>query len=270
MCWSKGVAGNANDGAGHVAIVEQILSDGRTVVTSESDYGGARWSSRTRSYPYSLGSNFRFQGFIYLPIQFESTVAVGGKSLDVVAQEVLAGKWGNGSDRVNNLTAAGYDYNAVQAKVNQLASGKTTPTPTKSIDAVAKEVLEGKWGNGADRQNRLTAAGYNYAQVQAKVNELSAKKTTPTKSIDEVAKEVLNGQWGNGADRQARLTAAGYNYAQVQAKVNQLVASPKKSIDEVAREVIAGKWGNGADRQNRLTAAGYNYAQVQARVNQLL
>ena len=141
---------------------------------------------------------------------------------------------------------------------------------SERLDEIAKEVLEGKWGNGADRQNRLAAAGYNYNQVQAKVNELSSKKTAPTKSIDEVAREVLNGQWGNGADRQARLSAAGYNYAQVQARVNQLAAPPKKSIDEIAREVIAGKWGNGADRQNRLTAAGYNYAQVQARVNQLL
>lgn len=36
-----------------------------------------------------------------------------------LADEVLAGKWGNGVDRKNRLTAAGYDYNAVQAIVNQ-------------------------------------------------------------------------------------------------------------------------------------------------------
>lgn len=42
------------------------------------------------------------------------------KSVDEIAREVLAGKWGNGQDRKNRLTAAGYDYNAVQAKVNAL------------------------------------------------------------------------------------------------------------------------------------------------------
>ena len=147
----------------------------------------------------------------------------------------------------------------------------TTPpvTPTKSIEEVAKEVLAGKWGNGDDRKNRLTAAGYNYDQVQAKVNELSKASTTPKKSVDEIAKEVLAGKWGNGDDRKNRLTAAGYDYNAVQAKVNQLSGSNKKSIDEIAKEVLAGKWGNGDDRKNRLTKSGYDYNAVQAKVNQL-
>jgi hypothetical protein len=43
---------------------------------------------------------------------------------------------------------------------------------TKSIDTVAREVIAGKWGNGTDRKNKLTAAGYDYAAVQKRVNEL--------------------------------------------------------------------------------------------------
>lgn len=43
---------------------------------------------------------------------------------------------------------------------------------TKTIDELAREVLNGKWGSGADRRKRLTAAGYNYSAVQARVNEL--------------------------------------------------------------------------------------------------
>ena len=42
----------------------------------------------------------------------------------------------------------------------------------KSVTELAKEVIAGKWGNGSDRKNRLTQAGYDYAAVQAKVNEL--------------------------------------------------------------------------------------------------
>lgn len=42
-----------------------------------------------------------------------------GKSVSQLASEVIAGKWGCGADRRSKLTAAGYDYNAVQAEVNR-------------------------------------------------------------------------------------------------------------------------------------------------------
>lgn len=88
----------------------------------------------------------------------------------------------------------------------------------KSITEIAKEVIAGTWGNGADRKTALTAAGYNYDEVQAAVNKL----LPPSKPVEEVAKEVINGKWGNGADRKARLESAGYDYSAVQKKVNEL------------------------------------------------
>ena len=45
-------------------------------------------------------------------------------------------------------------------------------TPIKSIETIAKEVIQGKWGVGNDRKKRLTEAGYDYTAVQKKVNEL--------------------------------------------------------------------------------------------------
>lgn len=48
-------------------------------------------------------------------------------------------------------------------------------TPKKSVDEVAREVLNGLWGNGTDRRNRLTKEGYDYKEIQQKVNELSGK-----------------------------------------------------------------------------------------------
>lgn len=92
------------------------------------------------------------------------------KTNDQLADEVIAGQWGNGSDRKKRLTDAGYDYNAVQNAVNaKLAK--------KSNDEIAKEVIAGKWGNGDDRKQRLTNAGYNYTVIQAIVNKLmSANK----------------------------------------------------------------------------------------------
>lgn len=50
-------------------------------------------------------------------------------------------------------------------------SGNATSS-TKSVDKIAHEVIAGKWGNGVDRRNKLTAAGYDYSVVQKRVNEL--------------------------------------------------------------------------------------------------
>ena len=47
-----------------------------------------------------------------------------------------------------------------------------TSAPSKSINEVAKEVINGKWGNGSDRTNRLTAAGYDAKAVQNEVNRI--------------------------------------------------------------------------------------------------
>lgn len=54
---------------------------------------------------------------------------------------------------------------------NKNTSQEPHKTPSKSIYTLANEVIDGKWGNGSDRQKRLTDAGYNYNVVQAKVNE---------------------------------------------------------------------------------------------------
>lgn len=45
-------------------------------------------------------------------------------------------------------------------------------TTKKSVTVIAKEVIAGKWGNGADRKKQLEKAGYNYKEVQKKVNAL--------------------------------------------------------------------------------------------------
>lgn len=110
-------------------------------------------------------------------------------------------------------------------------NSKPTPTPTpsnkKSNTEIAKEVIAGKWGNGAERKQRLEAAGYDYAAVQKEVERLLKEKKQPAKpakkSVDEVAREVIAGKWGNGVTRVRLLTKAGYNYYTVQKRVNELL-----------------------------------------------
>ena len=48
----------------------------------------------------------------------------------------------------------------------------TAEAPAKSIEDLAREVIRGEWGNGAEREKRLTAAGYDYDAVQTMVNTL--------------------------------------------------------------------------------------------------
>jgi N-acetyl-anhydromuramyl-L-alanine amidase AmpD len=94
------------------------------------------------------------------------------KSVDEIAKEVIAGKWGNGNERYEKLTKAGYDYNEVQTKVNEILLGKPIKPKGKSVDELAREVIKGLWGNGNERYEKLTKAGYNYSEVQKRVNQL--------------------------------------------------------------------------------------------------
>ena len=54
----------------------------------------------------------------------------------------------------------------------ELSTDKPTNPAVKTIEELAREVLDGKWGNGQERKDRLTSAGYDYAKVQALVNTL--------------------------------------------------------------------------------------------------
>lgn len=154
-----------------------------------------------------------------------SEIPKPAKTVDIVANEVLAGMWGTGDERRDRLIAAGYNYDEVQAKVNEIVgSGSTSETvkpEAKDVSLLAQEVLAGLWGNGDERVANLTNAGYNYHEVQAKVNEIFDLNEPAKKNVDQIAAEVWQGLWGVGDDRRARLEAAGYNYDEVQTVVNR-------------------------------------------------
>ena len=58
------------------------------------------------------------------------------KSVDTLAKEVLANKWGVGKDRVRRLTAKGYDYEKVQKRVNELYTADSTADKNISSNGV--------------------------------------------------------------------------------------------------------------------------------------
>ena len=150
-----------------------------------------------------------------------------GKSSETVAQEVLQGLWGNGQDRYDNLTNAGYDADHIQDLVNSMLSGDSTGDSTSAnLDSVAQEVLQGLWGNGQERYDSLTNAGYDAQAVQDRVNSLlnGGQGYDDYTNLDDVANEVIQGLWGNGQERFDNLTNAGYDAQSVQDRVNELLS----------------------------------------------
>lgn len=88
----------------------------------------------------------------------------------------------------------------------------------KTNHELAKEVLEGKWGNGIDRKNKLIAAGYNYEEVQSIVNELvNNSNILPKPDLLLLVKRTIRGDFGSGQKRKMALKD---NYEEVQRQVN--------------------------------------------------
>lgn len=115
-------------------------------------------------------------------------------------EEIIRGEWGNGDERANRLLNSGYNPVEVQTAVNRFLVGEdweninseddnnerkqkesnrnSNYTETglrainQNIDSIAAEVIQGDWGNGEERKERLEQAGYDYDAVQARVNEM--------------------------------------------------------------------------------------------------
>lgn len=85
---------------------------------------------------------------------------------------------------------------------------------TKSTEELAQEVIQGLWGNGEERKERL---GDRYAEVQARVNEILAPALEPSVDIVDLVRKTIRGDFGNGEDRRNVL---GSNYEEVQRQVN--------------------------------------------------
>lgn len=78
----------------------------------------------------------------------------------------------NADAMVQRLKRAGFDAIIKTETVGVSQAPKPTVTPKKPIQEIAREVINGKWGNGDVRKQRLASAGYNYAEVQNEVNKL--------------------------------------------------------------------------------------------------
>ena len=151
--WNDNGAGDAKGWADHVGLVRKVSGDIITVIEGNFSCMVAKRNIKVNS------RNIRGYARPKYSVSRETL-----KSNEEVAAEVLKGLWGNGVERKERLTKAGYNYNVIQSLVNG-----NTPTK-KSNTEIAREVLKGLWGNGVERKERLTKAGYDYAEIQKIIN----------------------------------------------------------------------------------------------------
>ena len=87
-------------------------------------------------------------------------------------------KKANAEATLAKLKAAGFEGyittkgETVKQTVAATPAPAPAPAPKKTNEQIAKEVINGDWGNGDDRKKRLVAAGYDYAAIQKLVNKM--------------------------------------------------------------------------------------------------
>ncbi len=136
----------------------------------------------------------------------------------------------------SNKTSSGNNQNPESSKIKE-----------KSVDELAQDVLNGKYGNG---QARKEALGDRYYEVQKKVNE---KLYGPSKVVASSKTSVQK----NDVDAESQKKQASKNTDSLNSK----------SVDELAQEVMNGKYGTGSKRKEAL---GDRYDEVQKRVNEIV
>lgn len=176
--------------------IRKTWKDAASQIGAYTNFDNAKRACKDGYYVFDSKGNI-----VYPEQKQEATPAPAPtkKSVQEIAAEVWAGKWGNGAIRKQRLEAAGYNYNEVQRAVEAY---KKTPAPApvkKSNAEIAKEVWAGKWGNGTDRRKRLEAAGYNYAAVQAEVEKIAKGGNTSSNGYRvQITAGALNVRAGAG------------------------------------------------------------------------
>ncbi len=220
ICWRKGQAGNAADGAGHVAIVEKVNSDG-SITTSNSGYGGSRFWTATYKYPYNVGNNYYFQGFIYNPAVKDETPIITETNSNNYSGKFKVGDKAKFTGRLyrdSNGNGAGASRSNLTATISIVKAGAKCPYNINNGLGWVKEenltsISSSNYSKGnykaLGNMNVRTGAGTNYSIK--KVSQLTAdgrKNATSTNSNANAvykagtvftALEIINNSYGTWA-----------------------------------------------------------------------
>lgn len=198
MCWQKGTVDGGGDGAGHVAIVEQVYSNS-SVYTSESGYGSTAFWNQSRSNSngrWGCGSGYSFRGFIYLPSDVQAIVDGGSQPTPAptpgpsdkfnIGDKVTingplyvssnaASPSGSVSNKVTNITrkavGAAHPYNTTgdlgwmdESSITKYVEPTPTPAPAPRELAVGDTVKIVGTGNGSSYGGSNTAYGLGWTR----------------------------------------------------------------------------------------------------------
>ena len=180
--WDDSGVGDNTGNPDHVGTVTYVNRGAGYFVVTE---GNA--SNMVKKRTVSINGRF-IRGFITPHYDSTGTVTEptqgGGKSVDTVAHEVIAGQWGNGANRTNALKAKGYDPVAVQHRVNEILNGSAakpkTVTPNRpTANKVTATAYASKFNSSLSGTYRTTANLYirNDAGTNKKALALIPKGT---------------------------------------------------------------------------------------------
>lgn len=122
----------------------------------------------------NLGSGAGLQaGDILLNPATHTEMYIGGGYTVGAHSSETGGKTGKTGDQTGNEISIQPYRNKNYKEVWRYSGGATQPQNINdSLDAIARRVIRGEFGNGAERVARLTAAGYNATRVQERVNRI--------------------------------------------------------------------------------------------------
>lgn len=206
---AKGRYGSSHYGVGYDGSIANYVDEEDTAWTNSN------WDSNCKSITIEISDN-------------DNSWYVNDTTLNAVIKLVadIAKRRGLGTlvpgknltwhSMFTNTTCPG-DY--LRSKMQYIADeankiNNSEPIKEKTTEELAREVIEGKYGNGEDRKNAL---GDRYAEVQARVNEILAPAPEPSVDILDLVRKTIRGDFGNGEDRR---NALGSNYDEVQRQVN--------------------------------------------------
>ena len=204
IVWQKGATLSNSDGAGHIAIVEQINSDG-SIVTSESGWGCSNpWWLTTRKNDgnWGGGSAYKFLGFIYQPddtIEDDEKENTDMREVFMNGIDVSAYQTNVDYNKVKN---AGYEFVIIRAGYGRVASQKDKEFETHYKNAKAAGLHVGAyWYNYAvTPEDALTEAKVCAEILKGKqfdmpiYYDIEEQKTfnTGRDNVDSIAKTFCN------------------------------------------------------------------------------
>lgn len=175
VCWKKGKAGDSSDGAGHVAFVEEVKSNG-DIVVSESAW--KKYIFRTKTYKKAdnyetgLSGTYKFQGFIYSPIVFETE-----------STNKTTTKYVYNCESLNIRKGAGTSYSAV----NDLTKG--TKVTVYEIKNGWARIGTNQWVSNNYLTTAKSSKVYSTKQVTNATGGLNVRTSNSYSGTKNIAKE---------------------------------------------------------------------------------